>query len=111
MHDWLLKLTSDRAEDIETRLNKDPQFVPIKERLAILKEQLAEATLTGMNFKCFQLIKEVESLEDAILSAVKDQFYMQGIRDGIRLATEPKGVEFPQYYAEVTQIFVGGKKG
>ena len=97
MDNWLLGFSAKRAMDIEERLNKDPQFIPIKNRLETLKQNLITP-------ECFRLIKEIEGLEDAVTGIIKDEFYLQGIRDGLKLAQEKEGMAFPEYYREMTQV-------
>ena len=101
MNNWLLEFSAKRAMDIEERLHSDPQFQPIRDRLVMLKQNL----ITPGNFRA---IKEIEGLEDAVISAIKDEFYMQGLRDGMDLREIPQGLRFGEYYRDMAGI--GGEK-
>ncbi len=88
---WMMEFVAKRAGEIEERLSNDPYFVPIRDKLERLKKQLVIP-------ENFRMLREIESLEDALEGIIKDEFYLQGIRDGIKLAQEPEGIAFPEYY-------------
>lgn len=99
MNNWMLEFVSKRAEAVEQRLNNDPYYRSIKKRRSLLLE--GQGALTGA------AQTTLEILDVALEGIIKDEFYLQGLRDGLELKREPEGVTFSEYYTKMT----GGEEG